>query len=307
MKKILIIALGLGFASSVNAQTVEQTEEKNVNQGNAQNNEQIQNKNGKDIMPVKGEFAIGLGTNLSAISGFVGNIFGFTGDNSLDSTYLANPVFKTAAIFGKYMTSDNTAIRASFHIKGSDHLEKFNTFDDLVNSPDSLVKDSKRENTSEHHVSLGLEWRRGSSRLRGFYGGDAILSWSNAHNHYNYGNAITATNVAPTSSVGFWHPDHGRVTEERSGSTFGIGVRGFVGVEYFIAPKICIGTEFGWSAMMSNTSKSKTSYEEYDSFLDNGDGTFGGVKTRTIESLGSRTLSTSIDNFNSQIYFHFYF
>jgi len=308
MKKILIIALGLGFTSSVNAQTDEQTEEKNVNQGNAQINNQIQNKNGVDIMPVKGEFAIGLGTNLSTLSGFVGNMFGFTASNNLgNSTYLTNPAFNAVAIFGKYMTSDNTAIRGSFHIMGSDHVEKFNTFDDLVNSPDSLVKDSRRENTSSHHISLGLEWRRGSSRVRGFYGGDAILSWSNAHSHYNYGNAITATNVAPTSSVGFWNADHGRVTEERFGSAFGIGVRGFVGVEYFVAPKICVGTEFGWSAMISNTSKSKTTYEEYDSFLDNGDGTVGGVRTTTIESLGSRTLSTSIDNFNSQFYFHFYF
>jgi hypothetical protein len=97
------------------------------------------------------------------------------------------------------------------------------------------------------------------------------------------------------------------MTEARYGATFGAGVRGFVGVEYYIAPKICIGTEFGWRAMLSQTGKSKLSYEEYDAFITNEDGSFGAIRNETIETLGSRTLSTGLDNFNTQIYFHFYF
>tara|TARA_B110000285_G_scaffold227512_1_gene288960 strand:- start:1574 stop:2467 length:894 start_codon:yes stop_codon:yes gene_type:complete len=297
MKKILMIALALGVTASVNAQS----------------NEQMQNKNGVDIMPVKGEFAIGLGTNLSTFTGFVGNMFGgFTGSNDLgNSTYLTNPGGTTVAIFGKYMTSDSSAIRLSFHVYGEDIIDKYEAYDDLVNNPDSMVIDSRRFNESSNYISLGLEWRRGKSRLRGFYGGDAVLSWTNEHTHYNYGNDITATNVTPTTSASLgnvWNPDFGRITEERTGAIFGIGVRGFVGVEYFIAPKICVGTEFGWTAMMSHNSKSTTSYEEYDAFMDNGDGTFGAIRTKIIEeTLGSRKLSTSIDNFNSQFYFHFYF
>jgi hypothetical protein len=298
MKKILMIALGLGLTATVNAQT----------------NEQVQNKKGTDIMPVKGEYAIGIGTNLSTLSGFVGNMFGYTAFNSLNSTYITNPAFGgNVAIYGKYMVSDNNAMRVSFNNGGTDFTDRYETYDDRANDPDSVVIDSRRSNTSATYVSAGWEWRRGKSRLRGFYGGDAIMSWSNTHYHYNYGNDLGASNLTPTNSFtrfngqNVWNSDYGRMTEERFGATFGIGVRGFVGVEYFIAPKICIGTEFGWRAMLSQTGKSKTSYEEYDTFIDNGDGTFGAIRTETIETLGARTLSTGLDNFNSQFYFHFYF
>jgi hypothetical protein len=292
MKKIFMIALGLCITASVNAQS----------------NEQIQNKKEKDLMPVKGEYAIGLGTNLSTISGFVGNMFGYTAFNSLGSTYLTNPMFgSSVAVFGKYMVSDNNAIRISFNNSGSDFTNRFETYDDRANDPDSTVIDVFRSNSSQTYVSAGWEWRRGKSRVRGFYGGDAIMSWGNSHEHYTYGNALSASNLTPSASVGFWNSDYGRITENRGGATFGAGVRGFAGVEYFIAPKICVGTEFGWRILLSQTGKSKTTYEEYDSFIDNGDGTFGAIRTETIENLGSRTISTGLDNFNSQIYFHFYF
>ena len=51
MKKILTIALALGFGVAASAQS----------------NDQIQNKKGKDLMPVKGEYAIGLGTTLGTL------------------------------------------------------------------------------------------------------------------------------------------------------------------------------------------------------------------------------------------------
>ncbi|MEO9531092.1 MAG: hypothetical protein ABJG68_06260 [Crocinitomicaceae bacterium] len=292
MKKIVMIALGLCVAASVNAQS----------------NEQIQNKNGKDIMPVKGEWAVGVGVSMSAVTGWVGSMFGYTGYNNVSQTYINNPAFgATSSIFGKYMVSDNNAIRMSISNGGTDFTNNFQTYDDRANDPDSVVTDTYRSNSSATYVSAGWEWRRGKSRLRGVYGAEAIMSWTNQHNHYSYGNALSASNPTPTANIGYWNNDYGRITEERFGATFGAGVRGFVGVEYFIAPKICIGTEFGWRAMLSQTGKSKYSYEEYDAFIENEDGSFGAIRTETIETLGSRTLSTSLDNFNTQLYFHFYF
>ena len=290
-----MIALGLGLTASVNAQT----------------NEQIQNKNGVDLLPVKGEYAIGVGTNISTLTGFVGNMFGYTGFNSIGNTFLVNPQSGQFSIFGKYMVSDNNAMRASIAQSGSDVTRNFEVYDDRANDPDSLVTDTWRTNNSATYVSAGWEWRRGKSRLRGFYGGDALLSWTNNHAHYTYGNALSASNPTPTMAGGMpgglWNSDYGRITEQRNSATFGVGVRGFVGVEYYIAPKICVGTEFGWRLLMSQRGKSKVSYEEYDAFIDNGDGTFGAIRTETIETLGQRTISSGIDNLNSQIYFHFYF
>jgi hypothetical protein len=292
MKKIVMIALGLCISASVNAQ----------------DNEQVQNKNGKDIMPVKGEWAVGIGVSMASVTGWVGSMFGYTGYNSVGQTYINNPAFgSTTSIFGKYMVSDNNAIRMSISNGGSDFTNNFQTYDDRANDPDSVVTDTYRSNNSSTYVSAGWEWRRGKSRLRGVYGAEAILSWSNNHEHYSYGNELSASNTTPTDAFSTWNNDFGRMTEARYGATFGAGVRGFVGVEYYIAPKICIGTEFGWRAMLSQTGKSKLSYEEYDAFITNEDGSFGAIRNETIETLGSRTLSTGLDNFNTQIYFHFYF
>jgi hypothetical protein len=239
MKKVFSIAVAmcLGVVSS------------------AQGNEQVQNRNDVDIMPVSGEFAVGIGVDLGAASGWIGNMFGgFTGDNNFSQTYINNPAFGSGvSIFGKYMVSDNNAIRASFSNFGTDATSNFEVYDDRANDPDTTVVDKFRSNNSTTYVSAGWEWRRGKTRLRGVYGGEAIMSWSNSHNHYTYGNNLGATNLTPTTAIGFWDPTYGRVTEQRFGATYGVGVRGFVGVEYFIAPKICIGTEFGWRVMMSQS------------------------------------------------------
>ena len=102
---------------------------------------------------------------------------------------------------------------------------------------------------------------------------------------------VRAPEIRPSTNVGF-------------PSSIDLWERGFVGVEYFIAPKICIGTEFGWRLMMEQGGKSKTSYEKYDPFA--GGGT-GAIVAHTETSLGNRTFSSGLDNFNTQVYFHFYF
>ena len=38
---------------------------------------------------------------------------------------------------------------------------------------------------------------------------------------------------------------------QSSGTVFGLGARGFAGVEYFIAPKISIAAEFGWAVALN--------------------------------------------------------
>ena len=81
MKKILIITLGLlltGIAYS-------------------QSNDQIKNKNGSEIMPVKGEWAVGVGFNAL---GFVGNMFSGTLNNGYGNS-LIRTNFGGQSLFGK--------------------------------------------------------------------------------------------------------------------------------------------------------------------------------------------------------------
>lgn len=295
MKKLLSIACALVIGVAANAQ-----------------NEQIQNRKGVDIMPVSGEFSVGIGVGVNSVTGWIGSMFGYTGYNSFNQTYVNNPLFgSTVSIWGKYMVSDNNALRVSISNFGQDNTTLYKVYDDRSNDPDSTVVDKIRNNFSTTYVSAGWEFRRGKTRLRGIYGGDAVLSWANSHTHYTYGNDLGASNLTPTQN-GFapaWNANWGRMTQNRGGATFGVGVRGFVGVEYFIAPKICIGTEFGWSAMMEIEGKGKVDYERYDPFIDtDGDGNpDGAIRTHSETTLGGRYFSTGLDNFNTQLYFNFYF
>lgn len=164
MKKILSISLGLLLTGV----TV------------AQSNDQIQNKKGVDMMPVKGEWAVGAGFNML---GYVGNMF--NGENF--NTYGTNGVTRQSglggtSLFGKYMLSDNNALRISVFNSGSNIETKFASYDDRTTDPDSLVFDSRILSSSTTRIGVGYEFRRGTTRLRGIYGADAQLGWSTGNN-----------------------------------------------------------------------------------------------------------------------------
>ena len=83
--------------------------------------------------------------------------------------------------------------------------------------------------------------------------------------NYTYGNTFGTGNIAPTSSTWFsWggvageNAEGERVVSQQGGNYNGVGLRGFIGVEYYIAPKICFGTEFGWGLMYGATGEMTT-------------------------------------------------
>jgi hypothetical protein len=270
----------------------------------AQGNDQIQNKNGVDIMPVQGEWALGAGLPMNVLTGFAGNMFGFTGNNNLGNSLYRNSAIGTSGIslFGKYMVSDNNAYRLSFYNEGYDELYRYDVTDDLSNSPDTMVVDTYRYNYSYSQVSAGYEYRRGTTRLRGIYGGEAFLGWSGGwSDHYTYGNTMGIGNMAPTTA---WGSQAMRTVSNTSSSFLTIGARAFVGVEYFIAPKICLGTEFGWTARYERTGKSVLTQEFFQ--LDD-TGLEGQVVTKTTTSSGGRDFRSGLDNASGQIYLTFYF
>lgn len=286
MKKVLAISLGL-LLGGVSI---------------AQSNDQIQNKKGVDIMPVKGEYAIGAGIAMSTFTGYFGDMFNNNTNNNLGSSLYRSNGLGGTMLFGKYMISDNNAIRASFYNDGYDNKDTYEVYDDRSNDPDTMVIDTRRQNYSYSAIGLGYEFRRGKTRLRGIYGGDAIISWSGGYSdNYTYGNSMSITNMAPTTQ---WGSQAMRTISDVNGSSFGLGVRGFVGLEYFVAPKICIGTEFGWSINWVKSGKSVLTEEFFDINYDNG---IGGIVTEETISLGGRDFNSGIDNANGQMYVTFYF
>lgn len=115
----------------------------------------------------------------------------------------------------------------------------------------------------------GLEMRRGKTRLQGYFGGELLIGMGGSKDTYEYNNALTAGTPDPTVTVGSddtdwstWGFASNYTTDptgnnsrilERKNSTMMIGLRGFIGVEYFVLPKISIGAEYGWGlGFMSN-------------------------------------------------------
>lgn len=290
MKKIIFgLASCLFLASVANAQ-----------------DEPIKNKNGRVILPETGDFALGF--NAVPIFTFIGNAFnGNLNNNSMGQNKFAS-IFGQNTIFGKYFLSSKNAIRVDFRLGIHSGTFKSDVFNDLANSPDSFVVDKAKLLNQNYTIGAGYEWRLGKGRLQGVVGGSLFYSFASAtKGTYEYGNAFSDGNAAPTSTI--WNNfgnilgsgAHGeRVSKMRGGNTWGVGARLFAGVEYFVAPKISIGAEFGWSLGYSQTGTSKTTVESW-----NAASSLLVTKERILS--GNNRFDADTDNFNGALYILFHF
>lgn len=268
--------------------------------------ETMENKNGQEILPQAGD--IGLGVNAVPILNFVGNTF----NGNTNNTYIGSNKFVSNlgnnVIFGKYMLSSTTALRAHLRV-GINSFNNHNyVYDDTRNSPDSLVTDDIRVTNSQYVLGAGYEMRRGFGRLRGFYGAEVFLGYAKFNQrYYSYGNTFGALNAAPTSTAWDFNgnvssegSDAERPVDLRQGGTFSIGVRPFIGFEYYFAPRIAIGTEFGWGIGYSVTGKGSSTVEYFEA-------TSGNLLTTTVPVQGNNRWSVDTDNFNGALFLMFYF
>lgn len=268
--------------------------------------EPLRNKNGYLILPEKGDWAIGF--NTIPIFGFIGNMFNGNLNNQFMSQNKFVSFFNDNAIYGKYFLSNKNAVRVDFRLGIHSAKMRNDVYNDAVNSPDSLVVDAVKLNSQQFILGAGYEWRVGKGRLQGVFGGGVYFAYLSAVNaKYEYGNAMTSGNAAPTSTT--WDMAGNvlangslaqRTLWSKGGNSWGTGLRGFVGVEYFVAPKISLGAEFGWSAGYSQTTKTKSQTESFDS------NTNTVVNTDRTRS-GSYRFDADTDNFKGALYLMFHF
>ncbi len=228
----------------------------------------LTSKKGEPFMPETGDWAISMDVN--PIFNWVGNFFSQNGNNNAPGVGFLNG---NQTIIGKKYTSPTDAMRVLVRIGLTSQKDKQMVNEDLTTPVvfpnfNPQVEDSRKISNTTVGIGVGKEMRRGKTRLQGFYGADAMLWFSGSKTTYAYGNAITATNQDPTTynfgnNVSF-DPSGAvitRVLESKQGTTIGIGVRGFIGVDYFIFPKIAIGAEFGWGIGFQTTGKGKLTTE----------------------------------------------
>lgn len=253
----------------------------------------------KNYLPEAGDVTIGV--NAIPFLNYLGNMFGKIQDNDINPVEIGGvPAFNkgvipgldnpTMSIFGKYFLTDKTAIRLNVGIGINSQTQSNYVQDDaaVAENPLSvdLVEDTYKYRNSGMSVAVGYEWRRGSKRLQGFWGGQAILAYSNSKHFFGYGNAITELNQNPTSTNAWAIADilidennvilepfpninnnvggNSRLLMQSDGRSWTYGVGGFVGVEYYIAPKISIGCEMSLNLLWTTGSKKYQKSERFN-------------------------------------------
>ncbi len=238
----------------------------------------LTSKKGEPMLPETGDWAIGIGAG--PFLNYAGNLIG---GNGLNVAPTFNFYSTNQTILGKYFKDEKTAYRAGIRLGfgSASTTTKDTTLPAPVPpAPVTYVDNVVKVGGTNIGLTAGMEWRKGKTRLQGFYGAEAGISLGSGKTTKTYGNAITALNSTS------------RDTEIKVGSTFGLGLRGFIGAEYFIFPKMAIGGEFGWGLALATTGEGETTTESWDV-------TAAAVTTTVLKTGKSSSFGVDTDKMNS--------
>ena len=238
----------------------------------------LKNEMGESYLPEAEDWAISI--DATPFLSYFGNLIGGNDGNVAPSW---NYLTTNQTITGKYFVDANTAYRAALRIgfgsvKGENEVRDRSNTAAVVfpSSPSPMVINDYKSGSTNIGLAVGMEKRRGQGRLQGFYGAELGINISSSKNTFNYGNALnqstTGGNVdvdADDDMLGGINVgadafgNNSRITEAKSGMSFGVGLRAFIGAEYFVMPRLAIGGEFGWGlAFTANGTSSTTMQSE---------------------------------------------
>lgn len=279
----------------------------------------LTSKKGEPILPEAGDW--GIAVDATPFLNYAGNMFGKTANNVAPTW---NFLTTAQTITGRYFKDAKTVYRGSLRIGMNSSTQRNQVTDILAASAIAITPTANgypsamamKENTWKHSnntigLAGGIEMRKGKTRLQGYYGGEVGLYLNMSKDKFTYGNALAATttpslNVPVTASDAFTGANNvapaaingligqARATEIKNGTVFSFGVRGFIGAEYFVLPKMSIGGEFGWGLGLSTTGKPSTTWESVGNSGSGNNST--GSTTITGSKQGSFTLDTDGKN-----------
>ncbi|MEO8148453.1 MAG: hypothetical protein ABI723_12485 [Bacteroidia bacterium] len=257
---------------------------------NAQEN--MMSKRGTPILPEVGDYAISF--DATPFLRYAGNMFNQNGNEAPTADYTYNNPF---TITGLYVNAPNSAYRAKLRLGfGSTSQDQYAELLLDGGNPNHLLTTNKTKvNATNITIGLGMQKSRGKHRLHANYGVDAMLTFGTGlDTTYTYGQKLNENTQTPTLGP--------RPTKVNSGSTFGFSVRGFIGVEYFFAPKISFGAEYGWGIGIATHGKGTNT----DEFVDSSSGA-DIVVTGDTKTGKSSHFGADIDNKGGAIAITFYF
>ncbi len=285
-KSIFIVALTLG-ALGTNAQD-------------------LTSKKGEPILPESGDWAISMSAD--PLFTYLGNAFNGSQNHAGPNTnFLGNQT-----IIGKKFIDEKNAYRVIVRVGFTSKTNKNLVINDAqtgspITFPDQQEKVTDKQSIRNTNIALGVgkEMRRGKTRLQGYYGADAMIWIVSSSVKYKYGNLMSESDVSstsgsaqttkPTTTIFDMKNDSiyvesrtKRTLKTSEGLTFGLGIRGFIGAEYFVLPKISIGAEYGWGIGFQVQANGKEVVQEYD-------GVTRSVAERETETAGKTTFGVDTD------------
>ncbi|AHF13882.1 hypothetical protein BARVI_09055 [Barnesiella viscericola DSM 18177] len=276
-----------------------------------------EDKEQKQYLPEEGDWALGI--DVVPILKYIGNAFnGTNGSNELSHVggtpftsgkFGGQGLMPTVSIMGKYMLTDEWAVRANVGLMISSANNKAYSIDDkaLAENPFSEAKvvDGARYDRNGMSMLLGAEYRKGSRRIQGVFGAGLLFAFQNSKETYSWGNALTEINQSPTSHSFANMPTlptgYRALKQNGAGSDFYLGLTGSAGVEWFVAPKIALGAEVNLSLYYIFGTQTYVESEGYNA-------TLGKVETRTdLYAPGSNGIYFGTESLGGSLYMTFYF
>lgn len=259
----------------------------------------LTSKKGEAYLPEAGDWALGF--DAAPFIGYFGNFANGASGNSMNAAWQDGQRW---SIVGKMFKDETTAYRGRVRIGfGSTNQDMLGFYDHDADPATNLEAYTNSEKTGNFNIVLGggLEKRRGNTRIQGYYGAELLISFSSTSESFDYGrdysDNFNSDEVMPTNGSILGTAVGQRVTERKAGSTFAFALRGFVGVEWFIAPKVSLGAEYGWGLGMASTGEGEETVE-YWGFAEGATITPGDetLQTETIKTGGSSWFQLDTDN-----------
>jgi hypothetical protein len=246
----------------------------------------LTSKKGEKILPEANDWAISL--DAQPVIKTLGNIMNPNAPGGITGTGGASNY-----IMGKLFKDEKTAYRAILGLNfGSATTKSLVDLSTSTTTPPAQVENSSKLSTNSITLGAGLEKRRGSTRLQGYYGGMAMINFGGVSTTNTYGEALSATNTGT------------RLLTSKAGSTFGLNLSGFIGAEYFILPKVSIGAEYWWGLGFSSTGEGETVTE---SFGIQGTATTPSVYQTTTKTAGGSSFNIGGQYGTAQMFLNLHF
>ncbi len=195
-------------------------------------------KKGEPILPQALDYAVGF----DAVPLF--NSLKFNAPNATVGT--ASPI-APLTFYGKRFDSENAACRYTLMLSANS-----NKTTQLVDELDQgaatgdLVENELVDRNFGVMLGFGREYRRGNTRIQGYWGLEGFVGINTSRSTIEYGN--DRDDLA----------DGTYISEQRNGTAFNLAGRGFMGVEYFFAPKFSVALEYGITAQLTTSGFGET-------------------------------------------------